>query len=57
MTGNDRREKQKTTILLATHKIEVAKRICDRLMILQKGRIKEIVKHENYESLNLEDYF
>lgn len=51
------REDEKTTIVLATHKIEMVKQICDRLMILQKGRIKKIVKRENFKSLNLEDYF
>jgi len=51
------REKQKTTIVLATHKIDVAKQICDRLMILQKGRIKAIVTREKFNNLNLEEYF
>ena len=51
------REKQQTTILLATHKIEVAKQISDRLMILQKGRIKSIINKDDFNNLNLEEYF
>ena len=44
-------QKYETTILIVTHELEVVKRLCDRVAIIEKGRITDEfnVNRKNYE--------
>ena len=44
-------QKYETTILIVTHELEVIKRLCDRVAIIEKGRITDEfnVNRKNYE--------
>lgn len=51
------KEKQKISIILTTHNIEVFKQICDDLIVLRKGKINKSFSEENFNDIELESYF
>lgn len=46
-----------TSIILTTHKITIAKQICDNLLILKNGKLKHILGENEIKSCTLETYF
>ena len=49
--------KTKKLIIFSTHNIDHAKEICDRVIILKKGRINADLSKEKLKTENLEMFF
>lgn len=49
-------EKYRTTIIIITHELSVAKAICNRVAIIEKGRILEILEIFNKKSKKYNNY-
>ena len=49
--------KEKITIILTTHKIDVFRQICDEIVILKKGKINKFFTQEDYPEIEIESYF
>jgi ABC-type glutathione transport system ATPase component len=44
-------------MILSTHKIELVKDTCDRVIILKKGTITEDFDKKDIDRIDIEDYF
>ena len=51
------KEKNNITMVITTHKIDVALQICDDLMILKRGKINKYVSKEDYNKIKIKSYF
>ena len=51
------KEKEKLTIVIATHKIEVVKEISDTILILKRGKISNIVSKKEIDRSKIESFF
>lgn len=49
--------KDKVTIILTTHKIDLFQQICDNLIILKKGKIKKKITREEFNEIKIEPFF
>jgi len=54
---NEIREREKLTIVIATHKIEVVQQISDTLLILKKGKISKIAPKNEIARSKIKSYF
>ncbi len=53
----DLKEKENLSIILTTHKIDVALQICDDLMILKRGKINKFLSNKDFNLSEIEEYF
>ena len=53
----DLKEKENLSIILTTHKIDVALQICDDLMILKRGKINKFLSNEDFNKIEIERCF
>ena len=51
------KHKEKISIILTTHKIDLFKKICDDLIILKKGKISSSFTKEDYDRIEIGSYF
>ena len=51
------REKEKLTIVIATHKIEVVQEISDTILILKKGKISKFAPIKEIDKNKIESYY
>ena len=51
------REKEKLTIVIATHKIEVVQKISDTILILKKGKISKFAPIKEIDKNKIESYY
>jgi ABC-type multidrug transport system ATPase subunit len=51
------RTKEKITIILTTHNIEVLQQICDELIILKRGKISKSITKEDYNEVKIKSFF
>lgn len=49
-------EKYKTTIIIVTHELDVAKYICNRVCMLKDGNIEDIIEVNN-SKVNIDSYY
>lgn len=49
-------EKYKTTIIIVTHELDVAKYICNRVCMLKNGNIEDIIEVNN-SKVNIDSYY
>jgi len=50
------KELGKVSIVLTTHKIDLFQKICDKLIILEKGKIVKAISKEDYDEFEIESY-
>ena len=53
----DLKEKENLSIILTTHKIDVALQICDDLMILKRGKINKFLSNKDFNLSEIEECF
>ena len=53
----DLNEKKDISIILTTHKIDLALQICDDLIILKRGKINKFLTNEEFNKIEIETYF
>jgi len=51
------KEQKNVSIILTTHKIDVFQKICDDLIILEKGKIVKSISKEDFDEFEIESYF
>jgi len=51
------KEKEKITIVIATHKIEVVQEISDTILILKKGKISKFAPIKEIDKNKIESYY
>ena len=51
------KSKNKISIILATHKIEVFQQICDDLIVLKQGKINKTFLNEGFTETTIKSYF
>lgn len=51
------KEKEKLTIVIATHKIEVVQEISDTILILKRGKISKLAPKKEIDKNKIESYF
>jgi ABC-2 type transport system ATP-binding protein len=51
------KEHEKVSIILTTHKMDLFQKICDDLIILEKGKIVKSISKEDFDEFEIESYF
>jgi len=51
------KEHEKVSIILTSHKMDLFQKICDELIILEKGKIVKSISKEDFDEFEIESYF
>lgn len=51
------KDKNKISLVITTHNISLASKLCDELIILKRGKINKSLKKDEFEEINIESYY
>lgn len=51
------KEKNKISLVITTHNISLASKLCDELIVLKRGKINKSLKKDEFEEFNIESYY